>query len=120
MDKLILTALLLFTSLTIKAENYIISYPGYLDGDPVILKASLSGSTAVVDGEQYVVTQNNEVGIVMVKSFAQESTAKQPYAGGLGVFCIILDKKTNKMMRGNILMGETKNSITTGSFVVDR
>jgi hypothetical protein len=120
MIRIIILSLLFSVCSVCKAENYIISYRGYLGDSLVILKVSINGTKAVVDGENYVVAKNNEVGIVLVQSFAQESTVEQPYLGALGVFCIILDKKTNKVTRGNVLAGELKNPISTGSFVLDQ
>lgn len=116
MKNLIFVCLVLCHS-TLFSQDYIISYPSYTSGSPVIIKVKVDGDQAIVNNTNYQVLQNNETGIVLARSFAQESTKQQPHRGALGLFCIVLDKKNKTVTRGNILSGEAESSIAIGTYI---
>ena len=110
-------AVLLLPSLTC-AETYICSFPGYISGEPVILKLEIDGGMATdtnaKDTTQYKVLENNKYGVVLVRSFSEEGFYS-PKENEVGLFGVVIDKVKMKMLRGNIIYGDMANSLKTGT-----
>ncbi len=114
--RFILILILLLPSITM-AEQYICSYPNYTNGDPVILKIKINGTTATIDGkfpEEYKVLENNKYGVVLARSFSSEGT-ESPKQNDVGLFGLVIDKVKMKMVRGNITYGDISNSLRSGT-----
>lgn len=110
--KILLAMIILPTSLFAK-EEYTCSYPGYLTGDPIIMKVSVNANgDAFVGAYKYEVAKNNATGLVLIRSFAEfnKSTKSQD----LGAFVFGINKKTLEMFRGNVVEGEAHDSYSTG------
>ena len=93
------------------------SYPGYGGSKRVVVNFGQRGSKLTTDdGESYLVLKDNDVGLIAVRSFSyvdEEST----YAPGLnlGAFVVLIDKRTNRFMRGNVIMDEGAGATSYGS-----
>lgn len=114
--RFILISILLLPSIAM-AEQYICSYPNYTNGDPVILKIKINGTTATIDGKfpmDYKVLENNKYGVVLAYSFSSEGT-ESPKQNDVGLFGLAIDKVKMKMVRGNITHGDMANSLRSGS-----
>lgn len=108
--------LFLFSELSI-ADSYTCSYPGYIGKDLVIQKIKVSGNTAKIGDDEYVVLQNTKVGLVLVRAFAEYNNYNKK--NEVGLFGIAINKLTKKFTRGNILDGGKENSIAQGNCVLD-
>ncbi|WP_444932600.1 hypothetical protein [Microbulbifer sp. JTAC008] len=115
MKNIVFTLLLL--SSVVSAEEYICSYPNYTNGDPVILKISINGDRAKVGGKyssNYRVLENNDIGLVLTRSFSTEGT-ESPKQHDIGLFALVIDKAKMKMIRGSVTYPDTENSLRTGT-----
>lgn len=102
---------------SVLADQYICSYPNYTNGEPVILKISVKGEAATVSSgfsTEYRVLENNDIGLVLSKSFSTVGLAS-PKQHDIGLFAIVIDKSKMKMIRGNITYPDTEGSLRTGT-----
>lgn len=115
--RLLLLSLAIFSGFA-DADDYICSYPNYVNGEPVILKISIQEAKAIVKGSlqtsEYAVLENNELGVVLATSFSTEGL-ESPKQNDIGLMAIVIDKNKMKMIRGNITYPDTENSLKTGT-----
>jgi hypothetical protein len=95
-----------------KPTKYICSYPSYSGNKLVLVDIFVDGDRAKIDDDDYRVLQDTDLGIVMVRSFAQYNAGTK--ADDLGLFGVVIDKKHLKFTRGNILNGGEANRIAKG------
>lgn len=104
-----------FSRLSAAEENYTCSYPAYLGKEPVIVKIKVDGANAIVDDYKYRVLANSKLGVVLTRAFAEHNPhTKQD---DLGAFVFVIDKRSMKMVRGNVISGEMSGSPVTGKCV---
>ena len=104
------------------ADSYICSYLGYFDdGDLVILTIDIDGEIATVSSggpysfpEEYRVLENNEIGIVLVRSGATEGY-ESPAKHDIYLYTLFIDKTNMKMARGHLAFGDDFSSYREGS-----
>jgi hypothetical protein len=92
------------------------AYPGYSDNrEPVIITFEQRGNTLKEGVEEYVVLQDNDVGLVAARSFSYVEK-EGGYAPGLnlGAFVILIDKQTMRFRRGNVLMSDPDGAAAYG------
>lgn len=116
-NSLVVMLAFVFMSASAFAESYTCSYPAYSGKSLVIIKVNIEGSKATIDKEQYTVLQNTNLGVVLVRSFAEYN--KYTKADDLGLFGITINKKTMNFTRGNIIDSESHNSVA-GSCVKEQ
>ncbi len=108
MNFYILISLLVMSSIIhAKDDSYTCSYPGYLQGKPVMIKVEVKNRKATIGDEAYTVISNTAHGLVLARSFAYDKS-------NIGMFGIVIDKKTLLFTRGNILSGETSSKNVEG------
>ena len=117
-DNIVLLFCLTFTfiPLNVAAEEYTCSYPNYTDGKPVIIHISVEGKTAIVENfrkTEYLVLESNEYGIVLVDPVASVGV-NSPEQNDIGLFAILIDKKTMNMTHGSISITENEDSSRSG------
>lgn len=112
--KVMIFVALLFAAIPGYAEQYTCSYLGYLSNEPVVVKINIEGSKAHDGTSEYGVLQNNDVGIVLVRSFANLNSNREKE---IGLFGFVIEKPSLKMTRGNIIRGESQNAIRHGTCV---
>ena len=102
------------------AEQYVCTYPNYTNGEPVIIKISITNNNSIVESasfsEAYSILENNKYGIVLSKSFSDVGS-ESPKQNDVGLSAIVIDKENMKMIRGNIAIGDNFNSPKPGSCV---
>jgi hypothetical protein len=91
------------------------AYPGYGDREPVIVTFEQQGNRLKAGFEDYVILIDNDVGLVAARSFSYVEKEDE-YAPGLnlGAFVILIDKKTMRFRRGNVLMGDPDGAAAYG------
>jgi hypothetical protein len=102
------------------AEQYTCTYPSYTNGEPVILKISITDNKSIVESasfsETYNILENNKYGIVLSKSFSGVGS-ESPKQNDIGLSAIVIDKANMKMTRGNIAIGDNFNSLKPGACI---
>jgi hypothetical protein len=93
------------------------AYPGYFKKEPVIVTFEQRGNTLRQDGiDKYVILQDNDVGLVAATSFSYVAKKNEDGPGlNLGAFVILIDKKTMRFRRGNVLMSNPDGAAAYGS-----
>lgn len=115
---------IIFIMLTIPcmafAEQYTCTYQNYTNGEPVILKISITENKATVTSKSltaaYDILENNKYGIVLSKSFS-DTGSESPKQNDVGLSALAIDKKNMKMIRGSITIGDNYNTAKRGTCI---
>jgi hypothetical protein len=94
------------------------AYPGHLGNrEPVIVTFVQRGNTLTKDGvDEYVILQDNSVGLIAARSFSYFKEGDGLGSGlNLGAFVILIDKKTMRFRRGNVLMSTPDGAAAYGT-----
>jgi hypothetical protein len=124
MTRLILIAtVFMLVSGPVGAETiWTCAYPGYTPKkDTVIIKFVQNGKTIRGNYSKYDVLQDNDAGLVAVASFSDWVKGGNPPIERLelGAFVIMIDKKSMRFRRGNVLYGEDDGAVRYGKCTKD-
>jgi hypothetical protein len=96
------------------------AYPGYFGNrEPVIVTFAQRGNTLKEGVEEYVILQDNDVGLVAASSFSYVDKTDANPGLNLGAFVILIDKQTMRFRRGNVLMSDPDGAAAYGTCKMD-
>lgn len=117
--KHLIILLILFLSTSVNADQFICSYPKIGKGDPVITKIDVNegSDTVMIDSKitEYRVLENNEFGLIVVKSFSNEGLT--PEKSDIVIHVIIIDKQGMKITVSGVVSGIKLNYTRTGTCI---
>ena len=90
----------------VRAEQYNCAYLSFTGNKPVPLAIEIKGSvgsTSEIGPNTYTVLRNTKTTVVLAQAH-EEEPKKENSSGGLTA--IVIDKKTGKMVRGNLFVTE--------------
>jgi hypothetical protein len=93
------------------------AYPSYFGNrEPVIVTFAQRGNTLKDGVDEYVILQDNDVGLVAAKSFSYVAKKTDAAPGlNLGAFVILIDKNSMRFRRGNVLMSDPDGAAAYGT-----
>lgn len=105
---------LLLCGFSAHSESFVCTYPSYVNPDkPVLIEMEIEGARAIVNDYEYTVLQNTDIGIVLVRSFAEINSYFK--LNDLGLFGMVLNKVTLELTRGSVLDSDKKTAPVSGS-----
>jgi hypothetical protein len=82
------------------------------------MKITVEATKAYVGDDEYLVLQNTNVGLVLVRSFAFQSEDRG--RDEVGLFGFIINKSTLHMTRGNIIQDDGSGAVRHGRCIAER